>query len=191
MKRARLNPEQVVQAACDMADAEGLEATTLSALARALGIQPPSLYRHIDSYGALIAAIAARGLEDLRERLSSAAAGRSGPTAVHAVADAYRAYAHEHPGRYAATTAFGTIRGHDAYGTAGQAILDVLSATLREWDLDDPARIDAIRGLRAALHGFVSLERSHGFAMDQSVDGSFTALVNALIAGLDAGGGPA
>lgn len=186
MTRPRLNRGQVIDAACEMADADGLDATTLSALARRLEIRTPSLYRHVDSHSALVAAIAARGLDDLHARLSAAAAGRSGRAAVHAVAGAYRRYAHEHPGRYAATTAYDAIRAHKAGGPASEAILDVLSATLRQWELSDDARIDAIRGLRAAMHGFVALERSAGFAMDQPVDGSFTALVDALIAGLDA-----
>jgi AcrR family transcriptional regulator len=183
--RPRLDRTAVIDAACQMADERGLPATTLTALAGELGIRTPSLYRHVDSLAALVEAIATRALDDLRGHLADAAAGRSGPDAVHAVATAYRRYAHEHPGRYEATTAFAVSQGHDAFRDAAAGILEVLSATLRHWHLGDDAEVDAIRGLRAALHGFVAIERAGGFAMDRSVDRSFAALVDSLIAGLD------
>jgi hypothetical protein len=41
--------------------------------------------------------------------------------------------------------------------------------------------VDAIRAFRAALHGFVSLEASHGFGFSASVDRSFDRLVHALV----------
>jgi hypothetical protein len=40
--------------------------------------------------------------------------------------------------------------------------------------------IDAVRMLRAALHGFVALEAAGGFGLPQSVDGTFTRLVDSL-----------
>ena len=39
---------------------------------------------------------------------------------------------------------------------------------------------DAIRFLRSALHGFVTLEIAGGFAMDRSVDDTFAVSVEAL-----------
>lgn len=185
-RRTRLDRDQVLRAACELADRDGLEATTLSALARELGIRTPSLYRHVDSLAALIEGIATTALLELHARLSAAAAGRSGPAALHAVAAAYRAYAHEHPGRYAATTSFAVHAGHEAFATAGAALVDVLRATLRHWALDEDATIDAIRGLRASLHGFVTLEQRGGFGLDRPTDASFDALVATHVAGLGA-----
>ena len=186
MTRARLDREQVLAAACRLADERGLEETTLSAVAREVGIRTPSLYRHVDSHAALVEGMATTALGELHAKLSDAAAGRSGPPALHAVASAYREYAHEHPGRYAATTSFAVRAGHDDFAVAAVAIVEVLRATLRHWDLDDDAIIDAIRGLRASLHGFVTLESTGGFGLDRSTDASFDALVHTLVAGLDA-----
>lgn len=185
-RRARLNRGQVLQAAAELADRDGLDATTLSALARELGIRTPSLYRHVESLAALIEGIATIAVEELRAAMSDAAAGRSGPDAVRESARAYRAYATAHPGRYAATTAFAVQAGHDAFAQAAAALVDILRATLRHWALDDDRQVDAIRGMRAALHGFVEIERTGGFGMDRAPDASFEALLTTLVAGLDA-----
>lgn len=185
-RRPRLNRAQVLRAAAELADREGLADTTLSALARELGIRTPSLYRHVDSLAALIEGIATIALEELHAAMSAAAAGRSGPDAVRASADAYRTYAMEHPGRYAATTAFAVRAGHDEFARAAAALVDVLRATLRHWSLDDDQQVDAIRGLRAALHGFVEIERTGGFGMQRAPDDSFATLTSTLVAGLDA-----
>lgn len=185
-RRARLDRQQVLRAACELADRDGLDATTLSALARELGIRTPSLYRHVESLAALVEGIATIALDELRAAMADAAAGRSGPEAVRAGAHAYRAYAQRHPGRYAATTAFAVRAGHDAFLHAATALVEILRATLRHWNLDDDRQVDAIRGLRAALHGFVEIERTGGFGMDRSPDASFDVLVTTIIAGLDA-----
>ena len=46
--------------------------------------------------------LGARGARELAAALQGAAAGRSRGEALRAVAQAYRAYAHAHPGTYAA-----------------------------------------------------------------------------------------
>ena len=40
--------------------------------------------------------------------------------------------------------------------------------------------IDAVRMMRAALHGFVSIETAGGFGIPQSVDATFARLVDTL-----------
>ena len=52
------------------------------------------------------------------------------------------------------------------------------------YGLDGDDAIDAIRAYRAALHGFVSLEASDGFAFPAHVDRSFDRLVHALVRAL-------
>jgi hypothetical protein len=58
-----------------------------------------------------------------------------------------------------------------------QMYTDVLSG----FGLAGADAIDAIRGLRSALHGFVSLEADGMFAMPYDIDRSFRRLVGALI----------
>src|SRR5579871_2782002 len=98
MPRAGLDADAVVAAAAALADADGLEALTLAALAQRLGVRPPSLYAHVASLADLRARVATRGARELAARLQEAVAGRAGSDALAAAASAYRAFAREHPG---------------------------------------------------------------------------------------------
>lgn len=185
MARAGLDRRRVVDAAAAMADADGLEATTLSALARSLGVQTPSLYKHVGGRPALIELLAIRAADALTDAITAAATGRSGAAAVRATADAWRAYAHAHPGLYAAAALQAPPADASPELHAATArLLAALAAVLRAWSLSEDAVVDAIRGLRAGIHGFVSLERAGGFELDRSVDASFGWMVDALIAAL-------
>jgi hypothetical protein len=115
--------------------------------------------------------------------------GRSGAAATAAAANAYRAYAREHPGSYGYLL---RPRAEDPVHTeAAQEILDVLSDVLASYGIDgEDATVDALRFLRSTLHGFVTLEIDGGFAMARPPDASFAALVDALDASLRAWGSP-
>jgi len=64
--RGSLTREQVIQAALQLADAEGLEALTMPNLARALECGVMTIYSYIDNKEDLLDAVALRGLADLR-----------------------------------------------------------------------------------------------------------------------------
>src|SRR5919201_55869 len=64
--------------------------------------------------------------------------------------------------------------------------LDVFFSVLAGYGIRGDDAIDAIRGLRAAMHGFVTLEAGGGFGLPQSVDTSYHRLVDALDAALGA-----
>ncbi len=102
MPRAGLDAEAVVAAAAALADEPGCRSSRWRGWPAALGIRTPSLYAHVDGLGDLRARLGARGAREMAGALQAAAAGRSGADALRAVAAAYRAYAHAHPGTYAA-----------------------------------------------------------------------------------------
>jgi hypothetical protein len=114
--------------------------------------------------------------------------GRAGPDALQALANAWRAYALDHPGRYAATQI-----GPDPDDPADAALRDVAAesvqvviAVLRGFGLPDGRVIDAVRAVRAGVHGFVMLEVGGGFRMREDVDQSFAVLLEMLVAGVAA-----
>lgn len=181
MPRGGLDARGVVSAAAEMADVHGLDAVTLAALANRLGVRPPSLYAHVDGLADLRHRIGDQGRRELAAALGAAAAGRSGKDALEAVADAYRGYAHEHPGRYAALQ---RAPAPDESGDA-QAVVDVVLAVLRGYGIEGDAAIHAVRTIRSALHGFVSLEAEGGFGMPLAVDESFERMVAVLHGGLE------
>jgi AcrR family transcriptional regulator len=181
MPRAGLDSEAVVTAAAKLADEDGLQRLTLARLAAALGIRTPSLYAHIESLGDLRRRLAARGARELLAVLQVAAAGRSGLDALRSVALAYRDYAHAHPGTYSATQVASDREEHQA---AGRDIVALMAAVLGGYGLEGDDMIHAVRAVRSALHGFISLEREGGFALSVSVPQSYDRLILMIDAGL-------
>lgn len=183
MPRAGLSRPSVITAAAELADETGWERLTLAALAARLGVRLPSLYKHIDSLDGLRRDVAVLAMSDLGAAMSTAAIGRAGGDALRSVAGAYRDYGQRHPGRYAATVR--APAADDAEHTGATAtVLRVVLAVLAGYGLDGDDAVDAARALRAALHGFVTLEAGGGFGMPADVDRSYARLIDGLDATL-------
>ncbi|WP_405429352.1 TetR/AcrR family transcriptional regulator [Micromonospora sp. NBC_00617] len=178
--RAGLNQQTVVREAARLADEVGYQQLTLAALASRLGVALPSLYKHIRGADALGQKLAVLATAELATELTSAAAGRSGGDALRAMADAYRAYAHRHPGRYPATQRVPDPSDPE-HVEAGERAVGAIFAVLRGYGLTGDDAVDATRALRSALHGFVALEAAGGFGLPREVDRSY----HQLVAGLD------
>jgi AcrR family transcriptional regulator len=181
--RRGLDREQVVAAAVEIADADGLEAVTLARVAAALGVRSPSLYNHVEGREDLVRGIATRSTQELATALRRAATGRAGTDAIAAVAQAQRAYALAHPGRYAATVA-APAPGDTEHAAAAADAVDVLESVLAGSGREGDDLIHAVRALRSAVHGFAALEASGGFGLDVDPDVSFSRLVDALARGI-------
>ena len=187
MPRAGLTPAVVADTAALLADEAGWEQLTLAAVATRLGVRQPSLYKHVASLAALRRAVSLLAVTELGERLVRAVAGRSGSDALRHLADAYRTYAHAHPGRYAASVV-APAPGDERHAQVGEAIIATLAAVLRSYRIgdgpSDESVLHAIRALRAMLHGFVALEAAGGFALALDLDESYRRLVDGLDAAL-------
>jgi AcrR family transcriptional regulator len=166
-----------------MADEVGLSQLTLAALAARLGVRQPSLYKHIDGMDGLRRGLAVRAKNELAAILARAAIGRERGDAITAIAHAYRAWAREHPGRYAAAQHAPAADDSDDIA-ASQAVLDVVTAVLAGYQLREDDAIDATRALRSTLHGFVTLELGGDFALPVDVDRSFARLIRGLVTAL-------
>jgi len=181
--RVGLDRGAVVRAAAGLADAAGGKEVTLADLAAHLGVRTPSLYNHVTGQEGLRRELALLGTRELGARLGRAAIGRAADDALLALAHAYRAFASERPGLYAATLR-APAPGDEAHQAASEEILAVLRAVLEAYGLRDEAAVHVIRGLRSLLHGFVSLELAGGFGLPLDVDESFVHLVRIYIGGL-------
>ncbi|MBR13236.1 MAG: TetR family transcriptional regulator [Acidimicrobiaceae bacterium] len=183
MSRRTLDTEQVVDAAATLADAEGLDAVTLTRVAERLGVRQPALYRHVDSYDALIRALGLRGREILAIRLGEAAVGLAGDDAVRAMGRAWRSMVRDHPGLYAATDRY-PCAGDAELEAAVERVVQVLGQALAGYGLADDDRVHAARSMRSALHGFAHLESGDGHPHPVDLDDSFDRLVDLLCAGI-------
>jgi AcrR family transcriptional regulator len=179
MPRIGLTRDRVVAEAAVVADEVGFERLTLASVAKRLGVSLPGLYKHIESLDGLKRDLAVLGVRELTASMASAAAGRSGREALHAIANAYRTYGTEHPGRCAASIR-APAPGDAAHAAAGQAAIAILNGVLSGYRMAGDDAIDAIRCIRVTLHGFVTLEAAGGFGLPQSVDATFERLVDAL-----------
>ncbi|MCM0675444.1 WHG domain-containing protein [Micromonospora phytophila] len=179
MPRAGLNQPTVVREAARLADEVGFGQLTLAALAARLGVALPSLYKHVKGADALAQKLSALATAEIAEEMSAAAVGRAGADALRAVANAYRAYARRHPGRYPAAQ-----RAPDPadpeHLAAGERAVAVVYAILRGYGVTGEPAVDAVRAFRSAVHGFVSLEAAGGFGLPRDVDRSFERLVDGL-----------
>jgi AcrR family transcriptional regulator len=179
----------VVSEAERLTDEAGIDTLTLAALADRLGVRQPSLYKHIDGLPALKQAIAVRAKRELGEVLARASVGKAGDDAIRALAGAYRAWAHQHPGRYHASVGAADPNDPDdqaATAAAVSVVLDVLAG----YGFTGADAIHAARAVRSALHGFVALEAAGGFGLPESLDDSYDRLVEGCLIMLAAPGMP-
>ena len=182
--RAGLDEAAVLHAAAALVDAEGFESLSLARLAESLGVRTPSLYNHVAGLDGVRRGLALMGVRELRDRLARAAIGKSGADALVAIADAYRSFAKEHPGLYAASLR-APREDETALGEVAADTLAIIAAVLAPYGLRDEALIHAMRGVRSLAHGFVSLELAGGFGMPVNLDESYHELVRTLLAGLE------
>jgi AcrR family transcriptional regulator len=184
--RVRLSREAVVEAAAVLADEEGLEALSLSALASRLGIRTPSLYNHVDGLAGLRRELALLGIRELGRRLGRAAIGKTTDEATFAIARAYREFVKERPGLYAATVRSSRLSYPEdpAFQAAEGEIFETVLAVLASYGLRGDEALHAARGFRSTVHGFATLEVAGGFGIPLDLDESFERLLRTFVAGL-------
>ncbi len=179
MPRAGLDSEAVVDAAAELADAEGLEAVSVSALADRLGVRAPSLYAHVAGLADLRRRLGARGARDLTAAVLASTSGFARADALRALAATYRDFALAHPGTYTAMQRAPEEESGEP-AAAARELVDAIVGALSGYGLAGDDAIHAVRLVRATLHGFVSLEQLGGFRMPISLDETYDRLVAML-----------
>ncbi|GEL93765.1 TetR/AcrR family transcriptional regulator [Cellulomonas composti] len=188
MPRAGLSPQLVADLALAVVDEHGPDALTLAAVAQRAGVAVPSLYKHVAGLPALRAAVALHCVDELADVMAGALDGRSSSEALVALAHALRRHALAHPGRYAAAQSDWVREPSAELLVAGARAVGVARAAVAALGVPPDRQVDAVRAVRATLHGFVSLELAGGFGMPDDVDVSFDFLVAGLVEALVAAG---
>jgi len=188
MPRVGLDAQTVIDAAAELADSKGPEAVTLTSLAKRLNVKPPSLYNHLDGLEGVRRALALKALKEISARITRAAVGLARDDALIAIAAAFREFAREHPGLYTASLR-APAPGDAEHTAAGNEIVAVVVAVLAGYGLKGDDVLHATRGLRALVHGFVSLEAAGAFGLPLDLDESFRRLLRAFITGLQSPSG--
>ncbi len=187
-RRAGLTHNAVMETALKLADKMSPEPLTLNALADKLNIQKPSLYHYVDGLPGLQRELALTGTRELRDVLLHAGMGKAGDDAVFAIADAFRAFIHAHPGVYALMMRASRNRKpiDKELGAAEGEIVELVVAALRAYQLSEEDKLHAVRGLRSFVHGFATLENAGGFGLALDLDESFRRLTQTFIQGIRA-----
>jgi AcrR family transcriptional regulator len=187
MPRAGLNRAIVLQAAAEIADKEGLAAVTFARLAPALGVKAPSLYNHVASLADVLDGLAAAAIEGLLQDARIVAQSHAEHHLLAALAHSQRAYARRHPGLYEASLR-SLHRGCPETAALADRYIAVFLAPLMAMGHHGDDALHLVRALRAAVSGFIEIERRGGFGMALDVDVSFERMLALLMAGLSAGG---
>jgi AcrR family transcriptional regulator len=142
----------LVEAAGAILEAEGLEALSLRAAARAVGVSQTAPYRHFADREALLAAVAVEGFEDLLARIDRAVNPHAGKQdAVAAIGAAYVLFAAERRALF--RLMFGRdIRErarHEALSGAAEAVAQRIGRILNDPGLG--------LGIWSAMHGLAWL----------------------------------
>ena len=182
-QRAGLTQKQIIDAAIAIADAGGMEAVTLTSVAARLGVRPPSLYTHVDGIGGLHRAMALVAGRDLIAFLRSAAGRGTGRHTLRAMAHAYRRFARQHPGCYAALLPRVGEQEDPQITAVVEEIVMLVGAALVQEGIPAGEAMVVIRCLRSGVHGFVTLEAERAFRFPLDADESFEALVATLVEG--------
>ena len=156
---------EILAAAREVLEREGLEGLTVGALAARLGIKAPSLYKHFSGKRELEVALIADGFVAFAVTME----GTAGDFA--SLAAAYRAFALANPQLYRLMTERPLPRDELPAGLEARAARPVLEA------LGDP---DAARAAWACAHGLVALELAGRFPADADLDAAWRAAVAAF-----------
>ncbi|MNW44961.1 Tetracycline repressor protein class B from transposon Tn10 [compost metagenome] len=181
--RIGIDSTAVLMAAVDVANAEGLEAVTITSVAKKLGIRPPSLYNHVSGLEQIRTELAIYALNRLYEHISTSTGEATGRAAIHRFAKTYLDFAYAYPGLYDAAQA---APGPDpALQAAGGRIVDLILRYLGSYSLREDQALHTVRGLRSLIHGFASLERRGAFGLPLELGESLEFNLSLFLSGLD------
>jgi AcrR family transcriptional regulator len=160
---------QIVAAARELLERQGPEALTMRALADALGIQAPSLYKHFRNKAAVELAIISDALWEVGQTshtVVDAAEPEGAAAAAQALTAAYRSAARAAPNHY-------------RLATQGRLDRDGLEPGLEEWAGNPWYRVTGdpvvAQALWAFAHGMVILELDERYPPGSDLDATWAA----------------
>ena len=181
---ARTSLEAIVAAGRDILEAEGLDRLTMQRVADVVGVRAPSLYKRVAGRGELVRLV----IEDVGRELATTIAGAAGSEDpahdLATVANAFRAFAHDHPRSY------GYVVGPlpeswqpdlEVLAPANDAVLAV-AGRLAGPDY----ALEGARMIVAWANGFVGMELAGAFRLGGDVDEAFAFGIDRLVIALDA-----
>ena len=173
----RTSLEQIVSAARDILEHDGLPGLTMQAVASAVGVRAPSLYKRVQGRDELVRLVAEATVVALTDRL------RPGIT-VAEYAQAFRAFAHERPAGFQLVMAPGAHLPRPAVELLLAASEPLITAAASLAGEDHA--LDAARTLTAWATGFIGMELAGAFNLGGDVEKAWDYGVGRLVAAISA-----
>ncbi len=181
--------ESLLDAVDDISTKFGLEAVTLRACAKKVGVSPSAAFRHYSDKRALMTAFATRALSQLSQALSSASAEatKSGGNPFTAVSLAYVMFALDKPAFFRAMwREEGIYIGDEAYTGATQALQAHMQGgfadTLNDTDAQSLSSTELLAW--SSVHGLASLMVEGSVARGESREAKVriaTSMISTLV----------
>jgi len=183
---ARTSNDAIVAAARRILEADGLEAVTMRAVADAVGVRGPSLYKRVPDRAALIRAVADGVIDDLARTMSRAVETGEPRRDVTAAVNAFRDFVRANPGGYRllfADLPTDALPDADRVAALGEPIVMAMSGLVgEEWALV------AARTVVAWAHGFVTVELAGAFRLGGELDAAYAFGIESILRGIEAAG---
>ena len=176
---AKTSDRDIIEAARTLIERDGAENLAMQAVADAVGIRAPSLYKRFSDRAALLAVVEIESLISLRQILERA--GKTGDPVrdLAAMARAYRRFARQHPHLYDMLFGRAAPRSPETDRARGDSAAPVLERMAKLVGTD--RALVSSRVLTAFAHGFVSLENAGAFRLGGSVEEAFTLGISTLL----------
>ena len=160
---------EIVAAALELLEDEGYEALSMRRLADRLGIQAPSLYKHLPDKRSLETALIAAGFEEWGVAFREAAAQED---PIRALVTSYREFARAHPHLYRLMTERPIDRDRLPEGLEERTAAPLVAAAGGDGDL--------ARAMWAFAHGMTILELNDRFPAGADLDAAWERGIAAL-----------
>lgn len=183
---ARTSQEAIIVAARRIAERDGSEALTMAAVAKAVGVRAPSLYKRVDGRADLVRLVVEDAIEELTALLEQRERGGDARRVLVEQARAFRAFAHAKPNTYGLLFSRLPEASRPDPALYARAAGPVLRATAA---IAGPERsLEAARTVVAWAHGFLTMELGGAFQLGGDVDAAFEFGIASVVRAIDPDG---
>jgi len=174
--------EEIVETGRRLIESGGIDGLTMQKVASAVGVRAPSLYKHVQSRGALIRLIIEDVATDLGRSLEEAVLGDDPGGDLVRLATVFRDFARSHPESYGLM--FAPIP--EEWRPATTLLMEATGPMLRtvEAMVDPENALEAARLVTAWAHGFVSMELVGAFRLGGDLEDAFQFGIERLVEAL-------
>jgi AcrR family transcriptional regulator len=167
----RTSTAEIVRAARDLLESDGLGGLTMHAVAVRVGVRAPSLYKRVRNRDDLVRLVAEATVDELGERLRAVVGSGDPRRDLDELAHALRAFARQVPAGYGLIFGPGPATARPGAGSLARASEPVLTVAAELAGPEDA--LDAARTVTAWAHGFITMEHAGAFTLGGDVDRAF------------------